>query len=150
MQMKLKLFSIPVMPLLRTANFFRYCVAVAVLSAVGLTSAAARPDNSTQQHPDVVAARVQQRATDTFDFDVTVSSPYDTPQRYADAFRVADRNGRVYGERKLVHDHADEQPFTRDLYGVRIPQGVRMVVIQARDQKYGYGGKSVEVALPGR
>jgi hypothetical protein len=27
---------------------------------------------------------------------------------------------------------------------------VRVVVVQARDQKYGYGGKTVEVALPGR
>lgn len=49
-----------------------------------------------------------------------------------------------------LHDHAGEQPFTRDLYGVRIPRGVRAVTVQARDQKYGYGGKTVEVALPGR
>ena len=85
-----------------------------------------------------------------FDFDVTVSSPYDTPQRYADAFRVASRGGTVYGERILLHDHADEQPFSRDLAGVKIPRAVRVVVIQARDKKFGYGGKPVEIALPGR
>jgi hypothetical protein len=56
----------------------------------------------------------------------------------------------VFGERKLLHDHAGEQPFTRDLYGVKIPPGIRAVVIQARDQKYGYGGKIIEVVLPGR
>lgn len=103
-----------------------------------------------QKYPDVVAATVQARASGTFDFDVTVSSPYDTPQRYADAFRVLGRDGAVYGERILLHDHAGEQPFTRDLYGVRIPRGVRAVTVQARDRKYGYGGKTVEVALPGR
>lgn len=81
---------------------------------------------------------------------MTVSSPYDSPRRYADAFRVAGKDGRVYGERKLLHDHAGEQPFTRDLYGVIIPPDVRIVVIQARDQKNGYGGKSVEATLPGR
>jgi hypothetical protein len=81
---------------------------------------------------------------------VTVSSPYDTPGRYADGFRVVGTDGKVYGERTLLHDHADEQPFTRDLYGVRIPPGVRSVVVQARDQRYGYGGKTVEVALPER
>lgn len=103
-----------------------------------------------QKFPDVVAAKVVPRDADRFDFDITVSSPYDTPQRYADAFRAEGKDGRVFGERKLLHDHAGEQPFTRDLHGVRIPPGVRVVVIQAKDQKHGYGGKTVEVALPGR
>jgi hypothetical protein len=103
-----------------------------------------------QRHPDVIDVKVRASGPNRFDFDVTVSSPYDTPQRYADAFRVADRQGRVFGERKLLHDHAGEQPFTRDLYGVSIQPSVRSVVVQARDQKYGYGGKTVEVALPGR
>ncbi len=89
-------------------------------------------------------------AADAFDFDVTVSSPYDTPQRYADAFRVLGKDGKVYGERILLHDHASEQPFTRDLQGVRIPRGVRVVVVQARDMQHGYGGRTVDVALPGR
>lgn len=54
------------------------------------------------------------------------------------------------GERTLFYDRASEQPFTRDLCGVKIPRGVKAVVIQARDRKHGYGGKSVEVSLPGR
>lgn len=103
-----------------------------------------------QKHPDVLAAKVRLSGADTFDFDVTVSSPYDTPQRYADAFRVMGKDGAVYGERILLHDHAGEQPFTRDLYGVRIPRAVTVVVIQARDQRFGYGGKTIEVVLPGR
>lgn len=103
-----------------------------------------------QRYSDVVSAKVQPRTPDTFDFDVTVSSPYDTPARYADGFRVMGRDGAVFGERKLLHDHGNEQPFTRDLHGVRIPPGIRVVVIQARDQRYGYGGKTVEVFLPGR
>ncbi len=121
--------------------------ALAVAGALVLVGVAARAE---QQFPDVLAVKVQPRGGDRFDFDVTVSSPYDTPRRYADAFRVSGRDGRVWGERKLLHDHADEQPFTRDLYGVVVPAGVRLVVVQARDQKYGYGGKSVEVTLPGR
>jgi hypothetical protein len=52
--------------------------------------------------------------------------------------------------RELLHDHATEQPFTRDLYGVKIPRGVRSVVVQARDRTFGYGGGIVEVVLPGR
>jgi hypothetical protein len=100
--------------------------------------------------PDVLQAKVRESGPGSFDFDVTVSSPYDTPSRYADGFRVRDKSGRVLGERKLLHDHQTEQPFTRDLYAVRIPVSVKVVVIQARDQLNGYGGRSVEITLPGR
>ncbi len=103
-----------------------------------------------QNYPDIIAATVQFRGSETFDFDVTVSSPYDTPQRYADAFIVIGKDGTVYGERKLLHDHADEQPFTRDLYDVKIPLGVQAVIVQGRDQQFGYGGKTMEVTLPRR
>lgn len=123
---------------------------VLVLGACLAIFAARAADPSPQKYPDVVAAKAKARGADTFDFDVTVSSPYDTPQRYADAFRVLGKEGTVLGERILLHDHASEQPFTRDLYGVRIPRDIRTVTVQARDQKSGYGGKTVEVALPGR
>jgi hypothetical protein len=128
----------------------RALFAAALLVAV---SASAQPPQSGaggQRHPDVVAVKVQPRGAGVFDFDVTVSSPYDTPQRYADAFRVTGPDGAVYGERRLLHDHANEQPFTRDLHGVRIPPGVRTVIVQARDSRYGYGGRTAELALPGR
>lgn len=105
---------------------------------------------SAQRFPDVVAVQVRASGAESYDFDVTISSPYDTPRRYADAFRVTGKDGKVFGERKLLHDHADEQPFTRDLHGVVIPRGVRAIVVQARDQQFGYGGKSVEVMLPDR
>jgi hypothetical protein len=110
-----------------------------------LTQAAAE-----QKFPDVVAAKVTPLGGDRFNFDVTISSPYDTPQRYADAFRIVGPGGEVYGERKLLHDHADEQPFTRDLHCVTIPAGPRAVIVEARDLRYGYGGRRLEVALPGR
>lgn len=123
--------------------------AAASLAMLGMVPAHAGGAES-QKYPDVVAATAQARGENRFDFDVTISSPYDTPQRYADAFRVMNTEGVAYGERKLLHDHAGEQPFTRDLYGVTIPPGVQTVRVQARDQKYGYGGKTVELALPGR
>ena len=115
-----------------------------------MTETAQSANVSIQKYPDVVSVKAHARGADKFDFDVTVSSPYDTPQRYADAFRAIDKDGTVFGVRKLFHDHATEQPFTRDLYGVSIPAHVHTVVIQAKDQRYGYGGKTVEIALPGR
>lgn len=129
----------------------RLAIALLVVMLTAMTFAHAQPKpNREQKHPDVMSAKVQAKSAGVFDFDVTVSSPYDTARRYADAIRVKGKEGVVYGERKLLHDHASEQPFTRDLYGVKIPAGVKTVIVQARDQKYGYGGKTVEVLLPGR
>jgi len=105
---------------------------------------------SNQKYPDVLAVNVRASAVDTFDFDVTVSSPYDSASRYADGFRAKSHEGIVFGERKLLHDHATEQPFTRDMYGVKVPPGVKSILVEARDQKFGYGGKVIEVKLPGR
>jgi len=98
----------------------------------------------------VLEAKVRAAGANRFDFDVTVSSPYDSARRYADGIRARSKEGVVYGRRKLFHDHADEQPFTRDMYGVRVPAGVESVMVEARDQQFGYGGKVVEVELPGR
>lgn len=115
--------------------------------------AAAKPavaaDAIEQKYPDVVAVKVRAVAKQTFNFDATISSPYDSPRRHADAFRVMAADGTVFGERILWHDHASEQPFTRDLYNVKIPVDIKQVVVQARDQKFGYGGKTVGVVLPG-
>jgi hypothetical protein len=129
----------------------RLPIVATAMFCLALSTAHAQPKPaSAQKFPDVLSAKVTPRGAQVFDFDVTVSSPYDTAQRYADAFRVMGKDGKVYGERILFHDHADEQPFTRDLYGVKIPLEVRLVVIQARDKQHGYGGKTVEAVLPGR
>ncbi|GAA6141655.1 hypothetical protein [Hydrogenophaga sp. 5NK40-0174] len=103
-----------------------------------------------QRFPDVIGVKVRPAAGGgrQFDFDVTISSPYDTPDRYADGFRVKGKDGTVYGVRKLWHDHAGEQPFTRDLYGVDIPSGVSSVTVEARDQQHGWGGETLDVILP--
>jgi hypothetical protein len=130
-------------------RYFGSIVAASLIVLAELASAQPQ-DVQAQKYPDVLNVKVQARGDQRFDFDVTVSSPYDTPQRYADAFRVTGADGRTYGERQLLHDHANEQPFTRDLYGVEIPAGMQSVIVQARDLKNGYGGKSMEVKLPGR
>ena len=123
--------------------------ATMIVTVAGITFAqSAGPDK--QKYPDVVNVSARAHGENSFDFDVAISSPYDTAERYADAFRVMGTDGKSYGERILFHDHADEQPFIRDLYNVSIPRGVQKVIVQARDKKYGYGGKTREIVLPGR
>jgi hypothetical protein len=129
----------------------RWVVAAGLVFVAGfaLPVAHAQPKPE-QKFPDVIGAKVTSRGGDRFDFDVTISSRYDTAARYADAFRVLGADRKIYGERVLLHDHADEQPFTRDLYGVAIPADVKSVTIEGRDQTYGWGGKTFDVVLPGR
>ena len=101
-------------------------------------------------YPDVVEVEVTTTGGDSFDFAVTISSPYDTPERYADGWRILTPSGDLLGEHTLTHDHAGEQPFTRSQNGVAIPGGITEVVVEGRDQANGYGGQSQTVALPGR
>lgn len=98
-------------------------------------------------YPDVIGVEVT-GGDGVYGFDVTVSSPYDTPARYADGWRVVGEDGVVYGVNELTHDHATEQPFTRSLVGVEIPDSVGTVTIEARDQVYGWGGDTFSVRLP--
>ncbi len=100
-----------------------------------------------QRFPDIVDATMT--STDSgWRFDVTVSSPYDSPERYADAWRIVGPDGTVYGVRELTHDHASEQPFTRSLDGISIPEGVASVTIEGRDRRFGWGGTTLVIAVP--
>jgi hypothetical protein len=99
-----------------------------------------------QKFPNIINATYTV-SSNSYRFDVTVSSEYDTPQRYADAYRIMDENGEVYGIRELAHDHAYEQPFTRSLSGVTIPNTIKTLIIEGRDQTYGWGGETFTINL---
>ncbi len=102
----------------------------------------------TQRFPDVLEAEVVPSGSGTFDVRVTMSSPYDTPQRYADGWQVLAPDGTVLGEHTLAHDHAGEQPFTRTQNGLEIPQDVDRVTVQGRDQRFGFGGGTATADVP--
>ena len=110
-------------------------------------------DSANTQSPTVLDFPTVLEATasavgDTWRFDVTISSPYDSPSQYADAWRVLGPDGTEYGTRVLTHDHAGEQPFTRSLSGVVIPDDVSTVVISARDLVNGWSEVTYELVLP--
>ena len=100
-----------------------------------------------QEYPEIVGAEATETDEGTYDFDVTISSPYDTPERYADGWQVLGPDGEVLGEMELGHDHASEQPFTRTQFDVEIPADVTEVQIEGHDLENGYGGKRFTVQL---
>lgn len=98
--------------------------------------------------PDIIAAVATREDSGTWRFDVTVSSPYDSPEQYADAWRVLHPDGTELGIRILTHDHASEQPFTRSQGGITIPDDVTAVTIEGRDLENGWGGGTLDLDLP--
>jgi hypothetical protein len=57
-------------------------------------------------------------------------------------------DGAELGTHTLLHDHANEQPFTRRQRGLVVPDGVAEVTVEGRDLEYGYGGGTLVVAVP--
>ncbi|MGH1488385.1 MAG: hypothetical protein ACRBK7_03170 [Acidimicrobiales bacterium] len=103
--------------------------------------------DSDELFPDVIGVEATQTDDGSWTFSVTLSSPYDTPERYADAWRVAGLDGEVFGVRELTHDHQSEQPFTRSQEGIVIPDEVQAVVVEGRDQLSGWGGDTINFEL---
>ncbi len=96
---------------------------------------------------EVVDAKATREA-DGWRFDVTLRHEDTGWEHYADAWRVVGPDGAVYGQRTLLHPHVDEQPFTRSLSGVAIPEGVSRVLIEARDNVDGWSPRVLELPLP--
>lgn len=118
-------------------------------TAGGSTTASSDATSSTAEaeYPDVLAAELTSDG-DSYSLSVTMSSEYDTPDRYADGWRVLDAEGNELGTWELGHDHAGEQPFTRTQSDLQIPADVTEVTVEGRDQANGYGGGTVTVPVP--
>lgn len=96
---------------------------------------------------DVVGVEVA-RSGATWSFEVTVRHADAGWDHYADKWDVVAPDGSVLATRTLHHPHVNEQPFTRSLGGVEIPDGIEAVILRAHDSVHGYGGEEVRVVLP--
>jgi len=111
--------------------------------------AATAGDPARAGEADVLEVEVT-AAGEGYRFAVTVAHADEGWDHYADRFEVLTPAGEILGVRTLHHPHVDEQPFTRSLSGVIVPDDLDRVVVRARDSVHGYGGQSVELALPDR
>ena len=67
---------------------------------------------------------------------------------FADHWRILDLDGNELRRRVLLHPHQNEQPFTRRLEDVAIPNGIRRIAIEAHDSVHEYGGQQWELDIP--
>lgn len=97
---------------------------------------------------DAVIEAVEARPSgDAWIFSVTLSHGDTGWDDYADGWRVVQEDGTELGLRVLHHPHVEEQPFTRSLSGVSIPDGVSTVYVEARTNTGGWGEARHAVTL---
>ncbi len=100
---------------------------------------------------DVIAATVRQGADGTWSFEVTMRCDDRSAAHFCDRFEILTPTLRVVGVRRLLHDHTDEQPFTRELQGVNVPDGFpRGVLIRGHHNIRGYDGATLKLDLTAR
>lgn len=97
---------------------------------------------------DVVAVEATRQADGRWRFDVTVQHADTGWDHCADRWEVLAPDGTVLGTRELLHPHVTEQPFTRGLADVAVPEGMQQVTVRAHDSVHGFGGAEMTVDLP--
>lgn len=117
-----------------------HALAVAVLLSPAATPALAGA-------ADVIAAEARQGADGRWTVSATIRHGDTGWDHYADAFEVLGPDGTSYGVRTLFHPHVEEQPFTRSLAGVAIPDAVTTIRVRAHDSVHGFGGAEAVIEL---
>lgn len=95
---------------------------------------------------EIVKVRLQQQGQ-SWTAHVTLRHGDTGWEHYADGWRVVNPDGEVLGHRTLHHPHVNEQPFTRSLSGIMIPQGLTDVAVEAHDKVHGWSADRVRINL---
>lgn len=110
------------------------------LAAIALLLAAPAAANP----PEVVAAAATAGTAGRWTISVTLRHPDTGWDHYASGWEVLAPDGARLAYRELSHPHVDEQPFTRSLEDVAIPDAFDFVLIRPRCTLDGW------VAMPTR
>jgi hypothetical protein len=116
-----------IVPLQITARLTRMAAPRAAVACVAI--ALALP--AFGDPPQVTKVTVQKEGMG-WRFAVTLAHGDTGWDHYADMWEVLDANGTVLATRVLHHPHVEEQPFTRSLGPVMLPDGTREVFVRAR------------------
>lgn len=90
---------------------------------------------------------VFEKRGDVWNVDTTLRHADSGWTHYADAWRVLDKKGNILGTRTLHHPHVDEQPFTRSLGNLKIPEDNTVVFVEAHDKVHGWSTDKLKIDL---
>ena len=94
----------------------------------------------------VLEVRMQQVGM-LWNIHVTVEHPDTGWDHYADGWEVQDAQGNVLAFRELMHPHVNEQPFTRSISGVVIPDGTKEVFVRGRCSVHGWSDQLFRIEV---
>ena len=96
---------------------------------------------------EITDVKIHQQADQTWTFAVTLKHDDKGWDHYANEWQIIGADNKIFGTRTLYHPHVNEQPFTRNLSGVKIPKEVKSVRVIAKDTIHGLSHQAVEVDL---
>ena len=113
----------------------------ALVLAVGTIVMSAPPAKAASGDAKVIAVTAA-GAFGAYTFNVTIASNDTGCAHYVDWWEVVDENGALVYRRVLLHDHADEQPFTRD-GGPASVRADQIVTVRAHVNTSGYAAAAM-------
>ncbi len=95
----------------------------------------------------VISATATQGDDQTWTISVTLQHDDSGWDHYANRWDIVDTDGNLLSSRKLLHPHVNEQPFTRSLSSVEIPETLTEVTILANDSVHGISNEAYILKL---
>lgn len=99
----------------------------------------------------ILAADLTHQGNNIWSLNVTLKHDDTGWDHYADNWRLVDAKGTVLGDRVLYHPHVNEQPFTRSLSAIQIPENALKqgdtLYIEAHDKVHGWTNKRLSLDL---
>lgn len=124
------------------APIFAFILAPVLVALAALPAAADAPVIKA-----VTAIQTSSGSSSGWQFQVTLSHPDTGWDHYADGWRVETAAGKVLGTRVLHHPHVSEQPFTRALGSVDLPQPTGEIHLRARCSVDGWSAETQVVSV---
>lgn len=121
-------------------------LALAALPALAAALAALAPWPARADPAEIVSAEAREGGSG-WTVSVTLRHGDTGWDDYADGWRLVTEDGAVIATRELVHPHVNEQPFTRSLSGVDLPEGVP-VFVESSTNVTGWSGARLPLDLP--
>ena len=86
----------------------------------------------------VIDVRAKCSVNQVCTFNVTLKHKDTGWKHYANKWEIYTPKGKLLARRTLYHPHVNEQPFTRSKAGVKIPKGLKKVIVKGHDLVHGY------------